>query len=290
MFQEKGLEAWRAKQNESASASQDKNSMGQSSATGIVSLCANHAAKNGGGHSRDMKTQACTYAKSSNEGEKTFIENVMVRTYNTTFCSYLKSHFDEISWLRMKSFNLHTCYNDVTSNSSESMWYSLEGCRHLNIPKTFQYYLKTMEDKIIELRVNAMNQKKSKCEVTKEIMEDVLYEAIRLHNTSWTAEIVSLESIEKFNSHIITAKVGEKKGSRFWLVTLNPTEKWPTCIKCQGGNDACTGIACRGRPCKHAGFVLVYSCSLVKNFKDRIEGLDQQFELQQYLLLSTKWI
>lgn len=282
MFQEKGLDAWRAKQNESAAASQDKYCMGQSSATGIVSLCANHAAKNGGGHSRDMKTQACTYAKSSNEGEKAFIENVMARSYSMNFCKYLRSHFDEISWLRMKSFNLHTCYNDVTSNSSESMWYSLEGSRHLNIPKTFQYYLKTMEEKIIALRLNASKQKKSKFEVTREITDDVLFEAIRLHNTSWTAEIVSLD-------RILTAKVGEKKGNRYWLVTLNPNEKWPASINCKAGDEACTGTDRRGRPCKHAGFVLVYCNALSKNFKDRIKGLDEEFQVQQYHYSRKCW-
>ena len=79
---EKGLDSWRLLLNQTAFArSQQEDKVdslyGEKNAghTSIVSLCASHAAKNGGGHTRDQKSQGVSYAKAGTLYEKSILKN-----------------------------------------------------------------------------------------------------------------------------------------------------------------------------------------------------------------------
>ena len=101
---EKGLDSWRLLLNQTAFArSQQEDKVdslyGEKNAghTSIVSLCASHAAKNGGGHTRrDQKSQGVSYAKAGTLYEKKYIEKQMrTKKMSENFVNYMIKHFDE---------------------------------------------------------------------------------------------------------------------------------------------------------------------------------------------------
>ena len=66
--------------------------------------------------------------------------------------AYLLSHFHEYSWIAMKQGGVETCYEDVTSNSSENMWYHAAALRHLPIHNMVRKYISLQAEKATRSR------------------------------------------------------------------------------------------------------------------------------------------
>lgn len=268
---EKGMESWRFYTNQAAAASQEfSNSNKKSKPPLIVSLCASHAAKNGGANTRDRKSQGVSLAKAGNIGEKEYILSCMKRSACGKFVKYMTDHFAEYSWLNMQNLGLDTCFGDVTSNSSESIWHSIQECRAMPVSSMYIWFLEKTKIKCVKGKIDAKQRLAESLSngtmVCSEHHEKVRAEAAYMYANNWIARID--DATDDKYCYLINATVGKRFGHYKWVVTLKvekDTEndsndiKWSTRITClAGGESSCGHTELTGRPCKHSSFVLVY--------------------------------